>query len=185
MNKMPFKQDKNKEQGKAKAVKKSYLQRHTGSTGFEERGPQHLGEDYEHLLKFYACKDAKSLWEAIKNRFGGNKESKKNDTNHALVSLSESEILRPIGKSSSSSNSQNVAFVSSDNSSSTNETVNIAHSVSAARMIVDDLEEMDLKCFQAEEGITNFLYWPIHPKVFIKFISSDSEVINGLESLES
>nr|GEU83460.1 reverse transcriptase domain-containing protein [Tanacetum cinerariifolium] len=31
----------------------------------------------EHLLKLHACKDAKSLWEAIKNRFGGNKESKK------------------------------------------------------------------------------------------------------------
>nr|GEW86131.1 ribonuclease H-like domain-containing protein [Tanacetum cinerariifolium] len=31
----------------------------------------------EHLLKFHACKDAKSLWEAIKNRFGGIKESKK------------------------------------------------------------------------------------------------------------
>ncbi|GJW76203.1 hypothetical protein Tco_0137885 [Tanacetum coccineum] len=31
----------------------------------------------EHLLKFHACNDAKSLWEAIKNRFGGNKESKK------------------------------------------------------------------------------------------------------------
>ncbi|GJU74710.1 hypothetical protein Tco_1266115 [Tanacetum coccineum] len=31
----------------------------------------------EHLLKFHACKDAKSLWEAIKNRFRGNKESKK------------------------------------------------------------------------------------------------------------
>ncbi|GJR29568.1 putative ribonuclease H-like domain-containing protein [Tanacetum coccineum] len=31
----------------------------------------------EHLLMFHACKDAKSLWEAIKNRFGGNKESKK------------------------------------------------------------------------------------------------------------
>nr|GFA69675.1 ribonuclease H-like domain-containing protein [Tanacetum cinerariifolium] len=31
----------------------------------------------EHLLKFHACKDAKSLWEAIKNRFGDNKESKK------------------------------------------------------------------------------------------------------------
>ncbi|GJQ92377.1 hypothetical protein Tco_0003516, partial [Tanacetum coccineum] len=31
----------------------------------------------EHLLKFHVCKDAKSLWEAIKNRFGGNKESKK------------------------------------------------------------------------------------------------------------
>nr|GEV76744.1 hypothetical protein [Tanacetum cinerariifolium] len=35
-------------------------------------------------------------------------------------------------QSSSSSNSHNVAFVSSDNSSSTNETVNTAHSVSAA-----------------------------------------------------
>nr|GEY51213.1 uncharacterized mitochondrial protein AtMg00810-like [Tanacetum cinerariifolium] len=31
----------------------------------------------EHLLKFHACKDAKSLWEAIKNRFRGNKESNK------------------------------------------------------------------------------------------------------------
>nr|GEU98282.1 hypothetical protein [Tanacetum cinerariifolium] len=31
----------------------------------------------EHLLKFHACKDAKSLWEAIKNRFRGKKESKK------------------------------------------------------------------------------------------------------------
>ncbi|GJU70087.1 hypothetical protein Tco_1256346, partial [Tanacetum coccineum] len=31
----------------------------------------------EHLLKFHACKDAKSLCEAINNRFGGNKESKK------------------------------------------------------------------------------------------------------------
>ncbi|GKG12354.1 hypothetical protein Tco_0346591 [Tanacetum coccineum] len=41
----------------------------------------------------------------------------------------ESEIK---GKSSSSLNSQNVAFVSSDNSSSINETVNTAHSVFAA-----------------------------------------------------
>nr|GEV78514.1 ribonuclease H-like domain-containing protein [Tanacetum cinerariifolium] len=31
----------------------------------------------EYLLKFHACKDAKSLCEAIKNRFRGNKESKK------------------------------------------------------------------------------------------------------------
>ncbi|GJS55241.1 hypothetical protein Tco_0628603 [Tanacetum coccineum] len=159
----------------------------------------------EHLLKFHACKDAKSLWEAIKNRFGGNKESKKmqktilkqNYENFAASSqegldktydrfqklISQLEIhgevisqedanlklLRSLpsawnnialimrnksdldtlsmddlynnlkvyeseikGKSSSSSNSHNVAFVSSDNSSSTNETVNTAHSVSAA-----------------------------------------------------
>ncbi|GKG13507.1 hypothetical protein Tco_0350467, partial [Tanacetum coccineum] len=31
----------------------------------------------EHLLKFYRIKDAKTLWEAMKARFGGNKESKK------------------------------------------------------------------------------------------------------------
>ncbi|GJZ17665.1 hypothetical protein Tco_0553788 [Tanacetum coccineum] len=159
----------------------------------------------EHLLKFHACKDAKSLWEAIKNRFGGNKESKKmqktilkqNYKNFVASSqegldktydrfqklISQLEIhgevisqkdanlklLRSLpsawnnidlimrnksdldtlsmvdlynnlkvyeskikGQTSSSSNSQNVAFVSSDNSSSTNETVNTAHSVSAA-----------------------------------------------------
>ncbi|GKE45716.1 hypothetical protein Tco_1473000, partial [Tanacetum coccineum] len=45
------------------------------------------------------------------------------------LKMYESEIK---GQSSLSLNSQNVAFVSSDNSSSTNEIVNIAHNVSAA-----------------------------------------------------
>ncbi|GKA67232.1 ribonuclease H-like domain-containing protein [Tanacetum coccineum] len=62
------------------------------------------------------------------------------------------------GQTSSSLNSQNVAFVSSDISSSTNEIVNTAHSVSAASsndqasiasyaddIDADDLKEMDLK----------------------------------------
>ncbi|GJT80823.1 hypothetical protein Tco_1055165 [Tanacetum coccineum] len=31
----------------------------------------------DHLLKFHGIKDAKTLWEAVKSRFGGNKESKK------------------------------------------------------------------------------------------------------------
>nr|GEW70067.1 putative ribonuclease H-like domain-containing protein [Tanacetum cinerariifolium] len=51
-------------------------------------------------------------------------------------------------KGQSSSNSQNVAFLSSDNTSNTNEAVNIAHNVSAANLEqidTDDLEEMDLK----------------------------------------
>ncbi|GKC63467.1 ribonuclease H-like domain-containing protein, partial [Tanacetum coccineum] len=34
----------------------------------------------EHLLKFHGIKDTKTLWEAIKTRFGGNKESKKMQT---------------------------------------------------------------------------------------------------------
>ncbi|GJY93364.1 hypothetical protein Tco_0509146 [Tanacetum coccineum] len=159
----------------------------------------------EHLQNFHACKDVKSLWEAIKNRFACNKESKKmqktilkqNYENFAASSqegldknydrfqklisqfkihgevISQEDatlkLLRSLpsawnnialimrnksdldtlsmddlynnlkvyeseikGKSSSSSNSQNVAFVSLDNSSSTNETVNITYSVSAA-----------------------------------------------------
>nr|GEW95807.1 ribonuclease H-like domain-containing protein [Tanacetum cinerariifolium] len=159
----------------------------------------------EHLLMFHACKYAKSLWEAIKNRFGGNMESKKmqktilkqNYENFASSSqkgldktydrfqklISQFEIhgkvisqedanlklLRSLpsawnnfalimrnksnldtlsmddlynnlkvyeseikSQSNSSSNSQNVAFVSLDNSSSTNEIVNTTYSVSDA-----------------------------------------------------
>ncbi|GJV28583.1 putative ribonuclease H-like domain-containing protein [Tanacetum coccineum] len=40
----------------------------------------------EHLLKFHACKDAKSLWESIKNRFGGNKGIKQNYENFTASS---------------------------------------------------------------------------------------------------
>ncbi|GJY90561.1 hypothetical protein Tco_0505757 [Tanacetum coccineum] len=119
----------------------------------------------ENLLKFHTCKDTKSLWEAIKNRF------------QKLISQLEihGEVI-----SQEDTNLKNVAVVSSNNSSSTNETVNTAHSVSAAsskdpastasyvddvmfsffanqsnapqfdnedleQIDVDDLEEMDLK----------------------------------------
>nr|GEU42564.1 retrovirus-related Pol polyprotein from transposon TNT 1-94 [Tanacetum cinerariifolium] len=116
--------------------------------------------------------DSKTLWEAIKTRFGGNKESKKMqktilkqqyenfvasrskgldktydsmDDLYNNLKVYEAEIK---GQSSSSLNSQNVAFVSSDNTSSTNEAVNMAHDVSAAnleKINTNDLEEMDLK----------------------------------------
>ncbi|GJW14552.1 putative ribonuclease H-like domain-containing protein [Tanacetum coccineum] len=159
----------------------------------------------EHLLKFHGIKDAKSLWEAIKTRFGGNKESKKMqktilkqqyenftasrsegldkiyDRFQKLISQLEIQgevisqedanlkLLRSLpsawnnialimrnkpdldelsmddlynnlkvyeaeikSQSSSNSNSQNVAFVSSENTSSTNEAVNTALDVSTA-----------------------------------------------------
>ncbi|GKB52494.1 ribonuclease H-like domain-containing protein, partial [Tanacetum coccineum] len=159
----------------------------------------------EHLLKFHGIKDAKTLWEAIKTRFGGNKESKKMQktilkqqyenftasrsegldktydrfqklisqleihgevisqedanlkllrsqplswNNIALIMRNKSDLdtmgmddlynnmkvykAEIKSQSSSSSNSQNVAFVSSENTSSTNEAVNIAHEVSTA-----------------------------------------------------
>ncbi|GKC77344.1 hypothetical protein Tco_1128118 [Tanacetum coccineum] len=51
------------------------------------------------------------------------------DANLKLLRMYEAEIK---GQSSSSSNSQNVAFVSSENTSSNNEAVNTAHEVSTA-----------------------------------------------------
>ncbi|GKC10041.1 ribonuclease H-like domain-containing protein [Tanacetum coccineum] len=71
----------------------------------------------------------------------------------------EAEIKSQSSSSSSSNlNSQNMAFVSSENTSSTNEVVNTAHEVSTANshgqassssyandIDIDDLEEMDLK----------------------------------------
>ncbi|GJZ07031.1 ribonuclease H-like domain-containing protein [Tanacetum coccineum] len=159
----------------------------------------------EHLLKFHGINNAKTLWEAIKTRFGRNKESKKmqktilkqqyenfvaskfegldktydrfqklisqleiygevisqEDANlkllrslpsawntHTLIMQKKSDLdtlsiddlynnlkvyeVEIKGQSSSSLNSQNVAFVSSDNTSSTNEAVNTAHDVYVA-----------------------------------------------------
>ncbi|GJY79210.1 hypothetical protein Tco_0485011 [Tanacetum coccineum] len=117
----------------------------------------------EHLLKFHGIKDVKTLWEAIKARFGDNKESKimqktilkqqyenfdasrsegldkTYDRNKSdLDALSMDDLYNNIKvyeseiKGQSSLNSQNVAFVSSGNTSSSNEAVNTAHEVSTA-----------------------------------------------------
>ncbi|GJR85393.1 hypothetical protein Tco_0209404, partial [Tanacetum coccineum] len=159
----------------------------------------------EHLLKVHGIKDAKTLWEAIKAMFRGNKESKKMQktilkqqyenfttlrsegldktydrfqklisqleihgevisqedanlkllrslpsacNNIALIThnktdldvLSMDDLYKNLkvyeaeikSQSSSGSNSQNVAFVSPKNTSSTNEAVNTAHEVSSA-----------------------------------------------------
>ncbi|GKB96409.1 hypothetical protein Tco_0982546 [Tanacetum coccineum] len=113
----------------------------------------------EYLLKFHNIADAKSLWEAIKSRFGSNEESKKMHKkvlkhqfeNFTIASnesmekaydrfqklISQLEVHgAPIPKeyinekvyedemkrfSSSTSTSQNLAFLSSKNTSSTNE----------------------------------------------------------------
>ncbi|GKA14609.1 hypothetical protein Tco_0694255 [Tanacetum coccineum] len=116
----------------------------------------------EYLLKFHNVADAKSLWEAIKSRFGGNVESKKMQKNVHGAPISKEDInqkfLRSLPSSwnqialimrnkpdideididdlynnlrvyedelkrSSGSNSasQNLAFLSSENTGSTNE----------------------------------------------------------------
>nr|GEX74782.1 xylulose kinase-1 [Tanacetum cinerariifolium] len=90
----------------------------------------------DHLAKFQKMIDAKEMWEAIKSKFGGNDESKKmqkyllnqqfecfstEDANQKFLRL----YLLP------GPNTQNVAFVSSKNTSSTNE-VNTAYGVSTS-----------------------------------------------------
>ncbi|GJX04106.1 ribonuclease H-like domain-containing protein [Tanacetum coccineum] len=125
----------------------------------------------KHLLKFYGIKDAKTLWEAIKTRSEGldkiydrfQKLISQLEIHADLDGLSMDDLYNNLkvyeakikSQSSSSSHSQNVAFVSSDDTSSTNEAVNTAYDAPAASLQLDnedleqidtdDLEEMDLK----------------------------------------
>nr|GEY03435.1 ribonuclease H-like domain-containing protein [Tanacetum cinerariifolium] len=93
----------------------------------------------ENQLKFNSYKTAKSLMKAIEKIFGGNKESKKrNKLDLETLSMEylynnlkiyEDEVM---GSSSTTQNTQNIAFMSSNNISSTNKAVNTAHGVFAA-----------------------------------------------------
>nr|GEX84585.1 ribonuclease H-like domain-containing protein [Tanacetum cinerariifolium] len=103
----------------------------------------------KHQLKFNSHKDAKTLMEAIEKRF---KEEQSLDDLFNSLKIYEVEVK---SSSSASTSTQNIAFVSSSNTDSTNEPVSAAPSVSAiyAKMTVssllnidaDDLKEMDLK----------------------------------------
>ncbi|GJR30526.1 hypothetical protein Tco_1106758 [Tanacetum coccineum] len=126
----------------------------------------------EHLLKFYGIKDAKTLWEAIKAKFGGNKESKKMQKTilkqqYENFAASRSERLDKTydrfqklisqleihGEVISQEKTQwacdDLSTQFEENTSNTNEAVNTAHEVSTAssqgQIDTDDLEEMDLK----------------------------------------
>nr|GEU66803.1 hypothetical protein [Tanacetum cinerariifolium] len=76
----------------------------------------------DHLAKFHKMANAKEMCEAIKSRFGGNDESKKMQK-YLLKQQFEGTIA-------SSSNTDNVAFVSTESTSSTND-VSTAYSVSS------------------------------------------------------
>ncbi|GJY87221.1 retrovirus-related pol polyprotein from transposon TNT 1-94 [Tanacetum coccineum] len=113
----------------------------------------------EHLLKVHGIKDAKTLWEAIKTRslpLAWNNIALIMRNKYDLDTMSMDNLYNNLkvykaeikSQSSSSSNSQNVAFVSSENTSSTNEAVNTAHELDnedLEQIDIDDLEEMDLK----------------------------------------
>nr|GEV87799.1 hypothetical protein [Tanacetum cinerariifolium] len=135
------------------------------------RGTLLMAVPDKHQLNFNTHKDANTLMEVIKKRFGGNTETRK-DINlkflrslpsewrtHTLIwriktNLEEQslddlfnslKIYEAEVKSSSSTrtSTQNISFVSSFNTDSTNEPVSAAASVSA--IDADDLEEIDLK----------------------------------------
>nr|GEV58914.1 hypothetical protein [Tanacetum cinerariifolium] len=100
----------------------------------------------DHLAKFHKMADAKEMWEAIKSRFNSNDESKKmfqtllsqleihgagvsyEDANQKFLRVFECDVKGTTA--SSSSNTHNVAFVSADNTSSTND-LSTTYSVSS------------------------------------------------------
>nr|GEZ31788.1 hypothetical protein [Tanacetum cinerariifolium] len=95
----------------------------------------------KHQIKFNIHKDAKSFMEAIKKRFGEWKnhtliwrnkadlEEQSLDDLFNILKIYEAEVK---GSSPSSQNTQNVAFVSSNNTNSLNESVTVALSITAA-----------------------------------------------------
>ncbi|GJZ68105.1 hypothetical protein Tco_0631345 [Tanacetum coccineum] len=110
-----------------------------------------MGICNEHQLKFNSIKDAKSLLQGVEKRFGGNAATKKTQRNlikqqYENLTASSLErnkpeidtlslddlynnlkIYKPEVKGTSSLSTQNVAFVSSNNTNSTNRAVNTAY----------------------------------------------------------
>nr|GEV54129.1 GTP-binding protein OBGC, chloroplastic [Tanacetum cinerariifolium] len=82
----------------------------------------------EHQLKFNSYKDAKTLMQAIENRFEEIETLSLDDLFNNLKAY-ESEV---IGTSSSTTNSHNVAFLSSSSTNNTTRAVNTAQGVNTA-----------------------------------------------------
>ncbi|GJY58584.1 ribonuclease H-like domain-containing protein [Tanacetum coccineum] len=82
----------------------------------------------EHQLKFNSYKDAKTLMQAIENRFGEIETLSLDDLFNNLKAY-ESEVK---GTSSSTTNSHNVAFLSSSSTNSATRAVNTAQGVNTA-----------------------------------------------------
>nr|GEV07614.1 ribonuclease H-like domain-containing protein [Tanacetum cinerariifolium] len=143
----------------------------------EARGTLLMALPDKHQLKFNIHKDAKSFMEAIEKRFGRyqfeileKSAIRVEDSHFDLEEQSLDDLFNNLKiyeaevKSSSptSHNTQNISFVSSNNTDSTNESVSTVSSVSAAsskapsnnpqldnedlkQIDADDLEEMNLK----------------------------------------
>nr|GEW27997.1 hypothetical protein [Tanacetum cinerariifolium] len=119
-----------------------------------------MGIPNEYLLKFNSIKDAKKLLEAVEKRFGIKADiyTMSMDDLYNNLKVYEPEVK---GMSSSNSNTKNMAFFSSTNSS-TNGAVNTAQAINTANEVstantqvnaafstnidnLNDIEEMDLR----------------------------------------
>nr|GEU28906.1 hypothetical protein [Tanacetum cinerariifolium] len=119
------------------------------------RGTLLMALSDKHRLKFNIHKDAKTLMEVIEKRFGGNKETKKvqktllkqqyeNFTGSNLEDQSLDDLFNSLkiyeaevkSSSTASPTTQNIDFLSSQNTDSTNESVSAAASVSTASIKV-------------------------------------------------
>nr|GFA01779.1 hypothetical protein [Tanacetum cinerariifolium] len=122
------------------------------------RGTLLMALPNKHQLKFNSHKDAKMLMEAIEKHFGGNTETKKT---HTLIwrnktdledkslddlfnslKIYESEVKH---SSSTSTDSHNLAFVSSSTTDSTTDSVSVAVNVSVVgtKLIASTLQNVD------------------------------------------
>nr|GEZ30702.1 putative ribonuclease H-like domain-containing protein [Tanacetum cinerariifolium] len=96
----------------------------------------------KHHLKFNIHKDAKSLMGAIKKRFRADLEEHSLDDLFNSLKIYEAEVK---GSSPSSQNTQNIAFVSLNNTDSLNESVTAAPSITAAssKATISTLPDVD------------------------------------------
>nr|GEV44543.1 ribonuclease H-like domain-containing protein [Tanacetum cinerariifolium] len=105
----------------------------------QARGTLLMALPDKYQLMFNIHKDAKTLMEAIEKRFGGNKETKK-DSYPYLEEQSLDDLFNSLkiyeaevkSSSSASTSTQNIAFVSSQTTDSTNDSVSAVASVSTA-----------------------------------------------------
>nr|GEX87344.1 hypothetical protein [Tanacetum cinerariifolium] len=95
----------------------------------KDRGTLLMALPDKHQLMFNIHRDAKSLMEAVEKRFEADLEDQSLDDLFNNLKIYEAEVKC---SSPSSQNTQNIAFVSSNNTNTTNESVNAAPSIFGA-----------------------------------------------------
>ncbi|GJY31138.1 ribonuclease H-like domain-containing protein, partial [Tanacetum coccineum] len=158
-------------------------------------------------LKFNSYKDAKTLMQAIENRFGGNTATKKTQKNllkqqYENFAASSTEIVYNLrldldlllkayesevkGTSSSTTNSHNVAFLSSSSTNSATRAVNTAQGVNTASTqgaadsstTIENLSDAMIYSFFASQPSGTLLMLTMRTRRFLKNIGRKLDMAN-------